>query len=327
MQAMVLRDAGKRLQLETVADPDPAPGQLLVRVEACGICRTDQHILDGDLKKPKLPLILGHEIVGRVVGTGAGVTGFATGMRVGVPWLGSTCGVCDYCEDGRENLCDDARFTGYDLDGGYAELCVADARYCFPLDETASAASLTPLMCAGLIGYRALQMVGEADRIGIYGFGAAAHLITQVALFEERLVYAFTRPGDVVTQIMARELGCVWTSSSDESPPDQLDAAIVFAPVGDLVPLALKAVRKGGTVVCGGIHMSAIPAFDYELLWGERTLCSVANLTREDAVAFLELARTIPIVAQTTVFPLHEANEALDHLRAGTITGTAVLAP
>ncbi len=327
MRAMVLREVGRRLQLETVADPDPAPGQLLIRVEACGVCRTDRHIIDGDLKRPKLPLVLGHEIVGRVAGAGAGVTGFATGMRVGVPWLGSTCGVCGYCETERENLCDDARFTGYDLDGGYAELCVADARYCFPLDETASAASLAPLMCAGLIGYRALQMAGEADRIGIYGFGAAAHLITQVALFEERLVYAFTRPGDVVTQIVARELGCVWTSGSDESAPDMLDAAIIFAPVGGLVPIALKAVNKGGAVICGGIHMSAIPAFDYELLWGERTLCSVANLTRQDAIAFLELARTIPIVAQTTIFPLHEANDALDRLRAGTITGAAVLVP
>jgi propanol-preferring alcohol dehydrogenase len=248
-------------------------------------------------------------------------------MRVGVPWLGSTCGQCDYCEGQRENLCDDARFTGYDRDGGYAEICTADSRYCFPLDEAVTPASLAPLLCAGLIGYRALRLAGDAERIGIYGFGAAAHLITQVATFEERAVYAFTRPGDVMAQIMARELGCKWTSGSDESPPEMLDAAIIFAPVGSLVPAALKAVRKGGTVVCGGIHMSTIPAFEYELLWGERVLCSVANLTRQDATEFIELASAIPVVPQTTVFPLHEANEALDRLRSGNITGAAVLVP
>ncbi len=327
MRAMVLHRPGEKLRLETVPDPEPAPNELLIRVEACGVCRTDLHIADGDLKKPKLPLIPGHEIVGRVVRAGFGVTGFAPGMRVGVPWLGSTCGECDYCENQNENLCDAARFTGYDLDGGYAEFCTADSRYCFPLDEAASAAGLAPLLCAGLIGYRALRLAGDAERIGIYGFGAAAHLITQVALFEERIVYAFTRPGDVMAQIMARELGCEWASGSDEAPPEELDAAIIFAPVGSLVPVALKAVRKGGTVVCGGIHMSTIPAFEYELLWGERVLRSVANLTRQDASEFLELARTVPVVAQTTVFPLHEANEALDRLRAGTIAGAAVLVP
>ncbi len=325
MRAMVLHRPGEKLKLEIVPDPEPAPNELLIRVEACGVCRTDLHIADGDLNKGKLPLILGHEIVGRVVRVGFGVTGFSPGMRVGVPWLGSTCGQCDYCEDQRENLCDDARFTGYDRDGGYAEFCTADSRYCFPLDENATAASLAPLLCAGLIGYRALRLAGDAERIGIYGFGAAAHLITQVALFEERIVYAFTRTGDVMTQIMARELGCEWTSGSDDMPPDELDAAIIFAPVGSLVPVALKAVRKGGTVVCGGIHMSTIPAFEYELIWGERVLRSVANLTRQDATEFLELARTIPVVAQTTVFPLEAANDALDRLRAGSITGAAVI--
>jgi len=327
MRAMVLHRPGGKLRLEIVPDPEPAPNELLIRIEACGVCRTDLHIVDGDLKKPKLPLIPGHEIVGRIVRVGLGVTGFARGMRVGVPWLGSTCGQCDYCEGQRENLCDDARFTGYDRDGGYAEICTADSRYCFPLDEAVTPASLAPLLCAGLIGYRALRLAGDAERIGIYGFGAAAHLITQVATFEERAVYAFTRPGDVMAQIMARELGCKWTSGSDESPPEMLDAAIIFAPVGSLVPAALKAVRKGGTVVCGGIHMSTIPAFEYELLWGERVLCSVANLTRQDATEFIELASAIPVVPQTTVFPLHEANEALDRLRSGNITGAAVLVP
>jgi len=327
MRAMVLHRPREKLGLEIVPDPEPAPNELLIRIEACDVCRTDLHIVDGDLKKPKLPLIPGHEIVGRIVRVGLGVTGFAPGMRVGVPWLGSTCGQCDYCEDQRENLCDDARFTGYDLDGGYADFCTADSRYCFPLDEAATPASLAPLLCAGLVGYRALRLAGDAERIGIYGFGAAAHLITQVAIFEERTVYAFTRPGDVMAQIMARELGCEWTSGSDDRPPEMLDAAIIFAPVGSLVPAALKAVRKGGTVVCGGIRMSTIPAFEYELLWGERVLCSVANLTRQDATEFLELARTIPVVAQTTIFPLHEANEALDRLRAGNITGAAVLVP
>ena len=301
--------------------------RFLIVVEACGVCRTDLHIVDGDLTLPKLPLIPGHEIVGRIVRVGNGVAGFKTGMRVGVPWLGSTGGICKYCGIGRENLCDNAHFTGYGLDGGYAELCVADAKYCFPLDEGAAADSLAPLLCAGLIGYRALRLAGNAKRIGIYGFGAAAHLIAQVAVFEGRNVYAFTRPGDTDAQIMARELGCKWASGSDDNSPELLDAALIFAPVGSLVPSALKAIRKGGAVVCGGIHMSMIPAFEYELLWGERTLCSVANLTRQDAVEFIELARTIQIVAKTTVFPLHDANDVLDKLRAGNITGAAVLIP
>ncbi|MBI3674863.1 MAG: zinc-dependent alcohol dehydrogenase family protein [Rhizobiales bacterium] len=327
MQAMVLHRAGEQLRLEVRPDPQPAPGQILIRVEACGVCRTDLHIVDGELRHPKLPLIPGHEIVGRVAQIDAGVIGLRAGMRVGIPWLGTTCGVCGYCAEGRENLCDEARFTGYDLDGGYAELCVADARFCFPLDESANAAGLAPLLCAGLIGYRSLRMAGDAGRIGIFGFGAAAHLVTQVAIFEEREVYAFTRPGDLAAQTMARDLGCVWAGGSDEPPPEPLDAAIIFAPVGALVPLALKAARKGGTVVCGGIYMSRIPAFDYDLLWGERSICSVANLVRQDAIEFLELARRVPVVARTTVFPLRHANEALDRLRAGSISGAAVLVP
>lgn len=327
MRAMVLHCAGEKLQLENVPDPEPGAGQILIAVEACGVCRTDLHIIDGELTKPKLPLVPGHEIVGRIVRVGDGVTGFTTGMRVGVPWLGSTCGICDFCRIDRENLCDNARFTGYTLDGGYAELCVADANYCFPMDEGAAPESLAPLLCAGLIGYRALRLAGNARRIGIYGFGAAAHLVAQAAVFEGRDVYAFTRPGDRDAQIMAHELGSKWASGSDDAAPDLLDAAIIFAPVGSLIPLALKAVRKGGIVVCGGIHMSAIPAFEYDLLWGERTLCSVANLTRQDAVEFIELARTVPVVAKTTVFPLHEANDVLDRLRSGNITGAAVLIP
>ncbi len=327
MRAMVLHRLGEKLQLENVPDPEPGGGQILIAVEACGVCRTDLHIVDGDLTQPKLPLIPGHEIVGRIVRIGNNVVGFKTGMRVGVPWLGYTCGTCMYCGIGRENLCDNARFTGYTLNGGYAELCVADANYCFPMDESAAPERLAPLLCAGLIGYRALRLAGNARKIGIYGFGAAAHLIAQLAVFEGRDVYAFTRPGDGDAQIMARELGCIWASGSGDAAPELLDAAIIFAPVGSLVPLALKAVRKGGTVVCGGIHMSIIPAFEYELLWGERTLCSVANLTRQDAVEFLELARTIPVVAKTTAFQLHEANDVLDRLRSGNITGAAVLMP
>ena len=327
MKAMVLHRAGEELRQEIVADPEPAPGQVLIRVEACGICRTDLHILDGDLKHPKLPLIPGHEIVGRVVSNGAGVTGLVPGMRIGVPWLGSTCGVCDYCAENHETLCDFAAFTGYDINGGYAEYCTADARYCFPLDESANAATLAPLLCAGLIGYRALKLAGEAGSIGIYGFGAAAHLLTQVANFDNREIFAFTRPGDTAAQTLAMSLDCAWAGGSDEAPPELLDAAIIFAPVGDLVPQALKSLRKGGTVVCGGIHMSTIPAFDYSLLWGERVIRSVANLTRQDATEFLALARTIPVVAQTTVFPLAEANYAIAQLRNGSISGAAVLVP
>lgn len=327
MKAMVLHRSGEPLRLELVPDPEPASGQVLIRIEACGVCRTDLHIVDGDLRHAKLPLIPGHEIVGRVVRTGFGVTGFEPGVRVGVPWLGSTCGACFYCAGGRENLCDHARFTGYDLDGGYAVLCTADANYCFPIDGLVNAVALAPLLCAGLIGYRSSRMAGDAQRIGIFGFGAAAHLIAQVAMFEKRQVYAFTRPGDIAAQAMARDLGCVWTGGSDEAPSDELDAAIIFAPIGALVPAALKRVRKGGIVVCGGIHMSTIPAFEYELIWGERSICSVANLTRQDAIEFLKLASRVPVVAQTIAFPLHETNAALSRLRAGTITGASVLVP
>lgn len=327
MQAMVFHRCGEPLRLETLPDPAPGPGQVLVRIEACGVCRTDLHIVDGDLRSPKLPLVPGHEIVGRIAAVGRGVVGLATGVRVGVPWLGETCGGCCYCLDDRENLCDAARFTGYDLDGGFAELCVANARYCFPLGERASAESLAPFLCAGLIGYRALKLAGGAERLGIYGFGAAAHLVAQVAAFEGRRVHAFTRAGDVAAQALALEVGCEWASGSDATPPGPLDAAIIFAPVGGLVPVALQAVRKGGTVVCGGIHMSRIPAFDYELLWGERVLRSVANLTRQDAVEFLELAARIPVRARTTRFALSAANEALERLRAGALSGAAVLAP
>lgn len=327
MYAMVLHASGQPLEFVTVPDPQPAPGQLLVKVDACGVCRTDLHILDGDLKRPKLPLIPGHEIVGRIVTVGSGVTGFSAGQRVGIPWLGRTCGRCRYCGAGRENLCDGAQFTGYDIDGGYAEYCVADSRYCFPIDESTSAACLAPLLCAGLIGYRSLRMAGDAERLGIYGFGAAAHLIAQVALFEKRKIYAFTRPGDFMAQRFARDIRCCWTGGSDEAPPEQLDAAIIFAPVGALIPTALKAVRKGGTVVCGGIHMSTIPAFDYDLLWGERSIRSVANLTHQDATEFLQIASTIRVVAQTTAFPLREANVALEKLRKGEISGAAVLVP
>lgn len=327
MKAMVFHQPGERLSLEAVADPEPGPGQVLLRVEACGVCRTDLHILDGDLKHPKLPLIPGHEIVGRVVRRGAGVSGFKAGMRVGVPWLGSTCGSCSYCLYERENLCDFAAFTGYDLNGGYAEYCTADARYCFPLDPEADPALLAPLMCAGLIGYRALRLAGEAGLIGIYGFGAAAHLLAQVAAFDNRDVYAFTRAGDQEAQKLALSLGCNWAGSSEEMPPELMDTAIIFAPDGALVPQALKSVRKGGTVVCGGIHMSQIPAFDYELLWGERCIRSVANLTREDGEDFLALAQRIPVRPTVTRFPLSEANEALARLRSGSISGAAVLIP
>lgn len=325
MRAMIMEHPGKPLRLADVPDPRPGPGQLLIRIEACGVCRTDLHILDGDLASPKLPLIPGHEIVGRVIAMSAGVTGFTVGMRVGVPWLGSTCGGCSYCMEQRENLCDHAAFTGYDLDGGYAEYCTADARYCFPLDPDADPALLAPLMCAGLIGYRALRLAGEAGVIGIYGFGAAAHLLTQVAVFEGRAVLAFTRPGDRAAQRLALALGCTWAGGSDEQPPQQMDAAIIFAPVGSLVPAALRAVRKGGTVVCGGIHMSPIPSLAYDLLWGERVIRSVANLTRDDGEQFLELARRIPVTPTVTCFPLEEANVALGRLKDGSLTGAAVL--
>jgi propanol-preferring alcohol dehydrogenase len=306
-------------------EPRPGPGQILVRVQACGVCRTDLHVVDGELPDPKLPLVPGHEIVGVVARLGERVERFAIGDRVGVPWLGFTCGKCPYCLSGRENLCDFARFTGYTLDGGYAEFALADERCCFPIPAGYSDAAAAPLMCAGLIGYRSLVMAGDARRLGIYGFGAAAHIITQVARHQRRQVFAFTRPGDEAGQRFARGLGAVWAGDSTAAPPEALDAAIIFAPVGSLVPQALQALAKGGVLVCAGIHMSDIPSFPYRLLWGERTVRSVANLTRRDAEEFLAIAPQIPVRTEVQTFPLTEANEALRRLRCAEIRGAAVL--
>lgn len=327
MRAMLLESAGGPLVCREVPRPSPASGQVLVKVTACAVCRTDLHVLDGELPHPKLPLVPGHEIVGIIEEIGGGVEGFQAGQRVGVPWLGWTCGVCAYCRTGRENLCDEARFTGYTLDGGYAEHTVADARYCFPLPGTQDDVAMAPLLCAGLIGYRSLVKAGAARRLGLYGFGAAAHIIIQVARHQGREVYAFTRAGDEAAQTFARRLGAVWAGASEERPPELLDAAIIFAPVGALVPCALRSVVKGGTVVCGGIHMSDIPSFPYADLWQERSLCSVANLTRRDGDEFLPLAARIPVHVETQVFPLEAANEALAMLRAGRLSGAAVLVP
>ena len=296
-----------------------------MRVRACGVCRTDLHIVDGELSRPKTPLIPGHQIVGVIEAAGASVTGLAAGARVGVPWLGWTCGRCRYCRSGRENLCDEARFTGYEIDGGYAEYAVADARYCFPIPAGYADVQAAPLLCAGLIGYRCLRMAGEAERLGLYGFGAAAHIVTQVARHQGRRVFAFTSPGDAAAQEFARSLGAVWAGDSLQTPPAPLDAAIIFAPVGPLVPAALRAVVKGGTVVCGGIHMTEIPGFPYDILWGERILRSVANLTRQDAQEFLALAPVVPVRTEVREFPLDAANAALDDLRAGRLRGAAVL--
>ena len=327
MRVMRLEAPGQALRGVVVPIPRPAAGQLLLRVGACAVCRTDLHVVDGELADSRLPLIPGHEIVGTVVELGAGVERFRTGERVGVPWLGWSCGECEYCRKGRENLCDRARFTGYHIDGGYAEYTVADARFCFPIPERYQDAEAAPLLCAGLIGYRSLRMAGDARRVGIYGFGAAAHIITQVARYEGREVLAFTRPGDADAQSFARELGAVWAGASSDTPPQELDAAIILAPVGDLVPTALRAVRKGGVVVCGGIHMSDIPSFPYEILWGERVLRSVANLTRRDGEEFMALAPRVPLRTEVQLFPLNAANEALDALRAGRVRGAAVLVP
>ena len=324
MRAMILRAPRAPLEPAEVPDPKPGPGQVLVRVRSCGVCRTDLHVADGELKDPKLPLIMGHEIVGIVE---QGGTRHAPGTRVGIPWLGWTCGVCDHCRAGRENLCVRARFTGYHLDGGYAELAVADERYCFALPGGYSDLEVAPLLCAGLIGHRCLRMAGDARRIGLYGFGAAAHIVAQVARFEGREVFAFTSPGDREAQALALELGAAWAGSSLEKPPAPLDAAILFAPVGALVPLALQAVREGGSVICGGIHMSDVPAFPYRLLWGERVIRSVANLTRSDAEEFLELAGRMPLRTRVAAHPLQAANEVLDDLRAGRVVGAAALSP
>ena len=327
MHAMVLAEPGTPLEWREVPAPAPGPGQVRVKVAACGVCRTDLHIVDGELTEPKLPIIPGHEIVGRIESVGDGVAAFRIGDRVGIPWLGHTCGHCTYCATGHENLCNAPRFTGYQIDGGYAETTVADAAYCFPLPENYTDIEAAPLLCAGLIGFRALRMSGDARRLGIYGFGAAAHIVAQVAQFEGRAVYAFTRPGDADAQKFAMSLGCAWAGGSDARLPVELDAAIIFAPVGALVPAALAAVRKGGIVVLGGIHMSDIPAMPYALLWGERVVRSVANLTRQDAIDFLALAARTPIRTHVEPFPLREANTALDRLRSGALTGAAVLVP
>lgn len=327
MRAMVLDRAGTPLVPRDMTDPEPGSGEVLIRVHACGVCRTDLHIVDGELTGPKLPIVPGHEIVGSVVAAGDGVEDLCEGARVGVPWLGHTCGVCDYCRSGHENLCDAPGFTGYTIDGGYAETTKADRRYVFPLPDAYDDAHAAPLLCAGLIGHRALRMAGDARRLGIYGFGAAAHIVAQVAAYEGREIHALTRPGDTDGQAFARRLGAVWSGGSDEMPPEPLDAALLFAPVGALVPAALRAVRKGGTVVCAGIHMSDIPAFPYEILWEERTIRSVANLTRADGEEFLALAPRVPVVTEVETFPLGAANTALDRLRAGRITGAAVLVP
>lgn len=325
MRAMLFEKVGEPLRLTELAVPSPGPGQVLLRVNACAVCRTDLHVVDGELAQPKLPLIPGHEIIGNVSQVGAGANRFMVGDRVGVPWLGWTCGDCAYCRNGRENLCDRARFTGYTLDGGYAEYTVADQRFCLPIPEAYTDAEAAPLLCAGLIGYRSLVKAGTGKKLGIYGFGAAAHIIAQVAKYQQRDVYAFTRPGDDKAKNFALDLGAVWAGGSNETPPAKLDAAIIFAPIGELVPQALKAVGKGGTVVCGGIHMSDIPSFPYSILWEERSICSVANLTRRDGEEFMALAPKVPVQTEIETFRLEEANEVLSRLRAGKIRAAAVL--
>jgi propanol-preferring alcohol dehydrogenase len=324
VRAAILNSPGSPLRLADVPAPEPEAEQVLIRVRACGVCRTDLHVVDGELRDPKLPLIPGHQIVGEVVETGERVERFAPGDRVGVPWLGWTCGRCHYCLSGRENLCDYAQFTGYQIDGGYAEYAVADHRFCFPISDV-SDLQAAPLLCAGLIGYRSLKMAGDTERLGLYGFGAAAHIVIQVACHQGREVFAFTRDGDEEAQNFAREMGALWAGGSSQPPPEELDAAIIFAPIGALVPVALGAVAKGGVVVCGGIHMSDIPSFPYEVLWGERIVRSVANLTRRDGEEFLALAPQIPVRTRVAPFPLVEANEALDSLREGRLSGAAVV--
>lgn len=325
---MRLHHPGEALRLEQLPLPLAGPGQIQIRVEACGVCRTDLHLIDGELPHPVLPIIPGHEIIGRITTLGNGVDGFCIGQRVGIPWLGWTCGICRYCLSGRENLCDSARFTGYQIDGGFAEYTVTDERYCFGLPETqhhVPATQLAPLLCAGLVGYRALHLAGDAKKVGIYGFGAAAHIIAQVLNYQNRIFYAFTRPGDTESQDFAYRLGAAWAGSTEQTPPQAMDAALIFAPAGNLVPLALRQMAKGGCVVCAGIHMSDIPGFPYTDLWGERVIRSVANLTRQDGLRFLELAPKIPIRTTVTPFPLEQANEALNCLRMGTLQGAAVL--
>jgi alcohol dehydrogenase, propanol-preferring len=325
MKVMVLAAPGEPLRESELPAPEPGPGQVAVAVDACGVCRTDLHVVDGELSEPKLPLVPGHQIVGRVVAAGPGAARFAVGARVGIPWLGWTCGECRYCLSARENLCDRARFTGYQLDGGYAEAAVADERFCFPIPDGYDDLQAAPLLCAGLIGYRALRLAGDAERVGLYGFGASAHIVAQVARHQGRRVFAFTRAGDAQAQVFARELGAEWAGDALGPPPEELDAAIIFAPVGELVPAALAAVAKGGTVVCAGIHMSDIPSFAYDLLWGERVVRSVANLTRRDGEEFMELAPRVPVRTEVEAFPLAAANDALGRLRSGEIQGAAVL--
>ncbi len=325
MRAMVLRRPGEKLRLEDRPIPEPGPTQLLIRVSACGVCRTDLHLVDGELPMCRYPIVPGHEIVGQVARLGARAYGFAVGQRVGVPWLAGACGRCRFCHSGEENLCDEARFTGCHVDGGYQEFVLADYRYCLAIPNSYGDADAAPLLCAGLIGHRAHRMAGAAERIGIYGFGAAAHLVCQVAVHEGREIYAFTSPGDTAAQDFARSLGAAWAGGSDEPPPDELDAALIFAPVGPLVPIALRAVAKGGSVVCGGIHMSDIPSFPYADLWGERIIRSVANLTREDGTAFLDAARRAHVQTRTTAYQLEDAERALEDLRAGRLEGAAVL--
>ncbi|MCP4331922.1 MAG: zinc-dependent alcohol dehydrogenase family protein [Gammaproteobacteria bacterium] len=328
MKAMILEKPGQPLKLVQRPDPQPGPGQVQVAISACGVCRTDLHVVDGDLTEPRLPIIPGHEIVGTISALGAGVDNFALGERIGIAWLGHTCGCCSYCASGAENLCDEPGFTGYQIDGGYADMTVADARFCFPLPGEQGDAESAPWLCAGLIGYRSLVMAGaDSRRLGIFGFGAAAHIVAQVARFQQREIFAFTSPGDTTAQAFALEMGAVWAGDSDQNAPCELDAAIIFAPVGELIPAALRTVRKGGIVVCGGIHMSKIPGFPYSILWGERVLRSVANLTRQDALDFLALAPTIPVQTTIEEFPLEQANEALQALRSGNLTGAAVLRP
>ncbi|MFQ5759198.1 MAG: zinc-dependent alcohol dehydrogenase family protein [Candidatus Bathyarchaeia archaeon] len=325
MQAMILKAPGQPLQEAELPAPAPEPGQLLIRVHACGVCRTDLHVVDGDLTEPELPVVPGHQIVGTVVEVGRGSSQYRMGDRVGVPWLGWSCGRCDFCKTGRENLCDQARYTGYQINGGFAELCAADERFCFPIPVGYPDLQAAPLLCAGLIGYRALRMTGDAQQLGFYGFGAAAHIIIQVARYQDREVYAFTRRGDSKGQDFARRLGATWAGASDEMPPEVLDAAIIFAPVGELVPVALKAVAKGGSVVCAGIHMSDIPSFPYSVLWGERIVRSVANLTRKDGEEFMTLAPKVPVKTEVHPYPLARANKALDDLRHGRFQGAAVI--
>lgn len=327
MKAMLLEHAGQPLRLVERATPCPGPRQIRLRVEACAVCRTDLHVVDGELPNPKLPLIPGHEIVGIADLVGPDVDDSLLGQRFGIPWLGRTCGACRYCKAGTENLCDSSEFTGYTMDGGFATHVLADVDYAIELDPRDDPVAQAPLLCAGLIGWRCLKRAGDAKRLGLFGFGAAAHIIAQVAVWQGREVFAFTKPDDATAQGLARQLGCIWAGSSEERPPAELDSAIIFAPIGSLVPTALALVRKGGRVVCGGIHMSDIPAMKYELLWGERELVSVANLTRRDGDEFFTIARQAQVTARTTVYPLHKANDALDDLRSGRLSGAAVLVP